>query len=204
MNSSARSATRTLWVAVRVMIAATVVLGVAYPLAVTGIGRWALPAQAGGSIVRAADGRPAGSSLIGQSFTDAHGRPIARYFQSRPSAAGDGYDPGSSGGSNLGPSSAELAARVAARRAQVARFNGVVPAAVPSDAVTASGSGLDPDISAAYARIQIDRVARSRGLPAARVAALVTRYTRGGLAGFSGPARVNVLGLNLALDRQEG
>lgn len=204
MNSSARSATRTLWVAIRVMIAATVVLGVAYPLVVTGIGRWTLPTQAGGSIVRATDGRAVGSTLIGQSFTDSRGRPIARYFQPRPSAAGNGYDAGSSGGSNLGPNSARLAAQMTARRAQVARFNGVSTSAVPSDAVTSSGSGLDPDISLAYARIQVDRVARARRLSAGRVAAVVDRYTRGGLLGFAGPPRVDVLKVNLALDREEG
>ncbi len=204
MNTSIRSTLRTVWVAVRAMAVLTVVLGVGYPLVVTGIGQLTMPGRADGSILRAADGRPAGSALIGQSFTDADGRPLARYFQARPSAAGQGYDAGSSSGSNLGPTNPRLSAAIAQRRQQVARFNGVSPDRVPPDAVTASGSGLDPDISTAYADIQIPRVARARGLPVSRVSAIVRQCTGGRTLGILGEPTVDVLEVNLALDRLEG
>jgi K+-transporting ATPase ATPase C chain len=170
MSASVRNTGRVLLIAARMMLLFTIVLGVAYPLVITGIGQLVFPGRANGSLVYGADGAPAGSELIGQSFSDAAGNPLPEYFQPRPSVAGAGYDPKSSSGSNLGPESPELIAAIKARRAQVARFNGVPEARVPADAVTASGSGLDPDISPAYARIQIDRVARARGLTVPEVA----------------------------------
>jgi len=204
MPTTTRTAGRTVWVAIRAMALLTVLLGLIYPLAITAVGALALPAQAGGSLLRTADGTVVGSSLIGQSFSDAAGAPLARYFQPRPSAAGDGYDAASSSGSNLGPQNPELIAAISERRAQVAAFDGVPESRVPADAVTASSSGLDPHISAAYAAIQVDRVAAARGLPVNDVRALVQRYTQGPDLGFLGETRVNVLELNLALDELKG
>jgi K+-transporting ATPase ATPase C chain len=187
-----------LWVAVRIMLVLTVLLGIVYPLAITAIGQLALPAQAHGSVVRHADGSVAGSSLIGQSFTDAEGKPIPAYFQPRPSASD--YDALASGGSNLGPESRQLIAEIDDRRDQIAEFNGVEPGAVPVDALTASGSGLDPHISPAYAAIQVQRVADARGLSIGDVKRLVAAHTSGRDLGFLGEPRVNVVELNLALD----
>lgn len=189
-----------LWTALRIMLILTVVLGIGYPLLLLGIGQGLFPTQANGSLVHAADGRVAGSALIGQGFTDTHGAPLPEYFQPRPSAAGDGYDPTASAGSNLGPESPELAAQIQDRKDTIAAFNGVPAAAVPADAVTASGSGLDPHISARYARLQADRVAAARDLPPGPVAALVAQATTGRDAGYLGEPRVNVVELNLALD----
>ncbi|MPQ98390.1 potassium-transporting ATPase subunit KdpC [Modestobacter sp. I12A-02628] len=187
--------------AVRAMVLATVALGLLYPLLMTGVAQVIAPDRADGSIV-SVDGAPVGSSLIGQSFTDAAGNPLPRYFQSRPSAAD--YDGTASGGSNLGPNSPELVAAVTERRAAVAAFNGVPESDVPADAVTASASGLDPDISPEYAAIQVQRVASERGVPAAEVQRLVADATDGRDAGFIGAPTVNVLELNLALDRELG
>lgn len=270
---------RTYLAALRMLCVFTVLLGLAYPLVMLGIGRlpW-LSARADGSLVTGSTGRVVGSSLIGQPFTDAAGRPLPEYFQPRPSAVG--YDPTGSGASNLGPESVvdtasgpglltqvcrrSVAAgqldRVDPRRpfctrdgvgavlavfrtggttgriTRVVSLNQPCPAtpflatyqgvrvecarpgadysagvvtpvrgaaagAVPADAVTASGSGLDPHISPDYAREQIPRVARARGLPEGTVARLVDRYTQGRVLGFMGEPRVNVLRLNLALDR---
>lgn len=188
------------WTAIRLMLIFTVLLGVAYPLIVTGIGQAAFNAQANGSLVHAADGRVAGSALIGQRFAGDDGSPLPQYFQPRPSAAGEGYDAMASAGSNLGPESAELVRLIEERRAQAAAFNGVAASAVPVDAVTASGSGLDPGISPAYARIQTRRVAEARGLPVEKVEALVARFTSGRDLGYLGEPRVDVVELNLALD----
>ncbi|GAA2164935.1 potassium-transporting ATPase subunit C [Actinomadura napierensis] len=270
--------------ALRALLVLTAVCGVLYPLAVTAIAQLpGLKAKADGSYV-SADGRRVGSALIGQSFTDAQGRPLKQYFQSRPSAAGDGYDPTSSGASNLGPENIvdtkggpSLLSQVCARSKAVGELEGVdgrrpyctpggagavlsvfgprdaagtvahptrvisvnepcpatpfrseyrgvrvqcaaagqdyresvivpvrgnAPArpVVPSDAVTASGSGLDSGISPAYARLQAPRVARVRGLPAAEVARLIDANTTGRAAGFMGDPAVNVLKLNIALD----
>lgn len=277
---------------VRMLLIFTVITGVAYPLVVTAIAQLpGLKSRADGSTI-SRDGRVVGSELIGQSFTDASGRPLVRYFQSRPSAAGDGYDPTASGASNLGPESIvdtlpdpsvkddtgtrSLLTRVCARSLAVGELEGVsgarpfctsdgvgavlavfyagpgyrgevtrvvslnqtVPStpfiatyhgvtvelaefgrdysaarivavrgdapahpAVPADAVTSSGSGLDPEISPVYARLQEARVARARGITVDRVKALVARYRKGRDLGFLGEARVNVLQLNLALDR---
>jgi potassium-transporting ATPase KdpC subunit len=167
----------------------TLLLGLAYPLAMTGIGQAAFPHQANGSLV-VRDGKVVGSELIGQSFS----RPD--YFWGRPSAAGQGYDARASSGSNLGPSSAKLAERIGA---DAARYGGKVED-VPSDLLTASGSGLDPDISPAAARFQVARVAAARNLGEAQVALLVERAIKSAPLGVLGDPRVNVLELNMALD----
>ncbi|GII23132.1 potassium-transporting ATPase subunit C [Planosporangium mesophilum] len=271
--------------ALRALLVLTALLGIAYPLAVTAVARApGLSHHADGSPVTAG-GRRVGSALIGQSFTGADGRPLARYFQSRPSAAGpgNGYDPAASGGSNLGPNSVvdrgpdrpSLLTQVCARSRAVAVLEGVdgrrpyctrdgvgavlavfhrdgvtgpvtrvvslnqgcpavpfvaayrgvpvecartaedyahgvvtpirgdAPATpvVPADAVTSSGSGLDPHISPAYAKLQVNRVARVRGTTVDKVAELVDRHTAGRVLGFLGEPAVNVLDLNLDLDR---
>lgn len=175
----------------RLLLLLTVVLGVGYPLVIAGFGL-ALPSQAGGSLV-SRDGRVVGSALLGQQFEG------PGWFASRPSAAGDGYDALSSGGSNLGPSNPDLVAAVDERRAAIAGREGVAAAEVPADAVTASGSGLDPHISVEYATLQVARVARERGLDAAAVQQLVAANTEGPDFGFLGRPRVNVVLLNLAV-----
>lgn len=166
----------------------TLLTGIAYPLALTGLAQVAAPAAAAGSLI-VRDGTVVGSALIGQNFAS------ERYFHGRPSAtAPEPYNAASSTGSNLGPSSTALRDSVAAAVAGL----GVKPA--PADLVTASASGLDPDISPASARVQIGRVAAARGLPEARVADLVARHTAGRVLGVLGEPHVNVLALNLALD----
>jgi potassium-transporting ATPase KdpC subunit len=173
----------------------TVLVGLAYPLLLFGVGQLAFRGAADGSLVQGADGRVVGSSLIGQAF-DAPG-----YFWGRPSAAGDGYDAGASGASNLGPTSRKLADTVRQRvRALLVSHPGATAADIPAELVTASGSGLDPDISPAAASFQVDRVAAARGLDPGRVRALVRQHTEGRDLGFLGEPRVNVLRLNLALD----
>ncbi|MGJ0390369.1 potassium-transporting ATPase subunit KdpC [Microbacterium sp. CGR1] len=198
--SSSRTLARTTGVAIRAMLVLTLVLGVGYTLVVTGIGQLLLPFQANGSPL--ADGK--GSSLIGQPFTDADGEALPQYFQSRPSAAGDGYDGAGSSGSNLGPENPDLVAAIGERQAAIAEREGVSVDAVPADAVTASGSGLDPHISVAYALLQVPRVAAERGLPEQQVRDLVESRIQGRDLGFLGEERINVAELNLALDEQEG
>lgn len=185
-------------VAVRAMVVFTAVLGVAYPAAVLGVGQLAFPAQAGGSLL-VQGGEVVGSSLISQSFADADGAPLPQWFQSRPSAAG--YDAGASTGSNLGPENADLVASIQERRASIAAFEGVDPAEVPADALTASGSGLDPAISPAYALLQVPRVAAARGLDEDAVRTLVEARTEGRALGYLGEPSVDVLELNAALAR---
>jgi K+-transporting ATPase ATPase C chain len=172
----------------------TVLTGLAYPLAVTGVAQLAFPHRADGSLVER-DGVVVGSSLIGQQFAG------ARWFHPRPSAAGDGYDAMASSASNLGPTNPTLLADVRARAEAYRRENGLPAGApVPPDAVTSSGSGLDPGISVANARIQAARVARARGVPLADVMRLVSAHTDGRSLGFLGEPAVDVLELNLALD----
>jgi K+-transporting ATPase ATPase C chain len=167
----------------------------------TGIAQVMAPGRADGSLLHSA-GRVVGSSLIGQAYVDAKGAPLAQYFQSRPSASG--YDGAASGGSNLGPDSPDLAKAVLDRRAAIAAFDGVPASAVPPDAVTASASGLDAGISPAYAAIQVDRVARRRGVPRPGVARMVAAATVGRDLGFIGSPYVEVTVLNLALDERFG
>jgi len=201
MKASSTGPGRVYWVALRAMVMFTVVVGIGYTLVITGIGQLVLPAQARGSVVHGADGQVAGSALIGQSFTDASGSPLKQYFQPRPSAAGKGYDPTASGGTNWGPENPDLIKAITERKAQIAAFDGVSQDQVPPDALTASGSGLDPDISTAYAEIQVNRVAQARNLTPAQVRDLVAAHTQGRALGFLGEPTVDVVELNLALDR---
>lgn len=196
-TTSLRGSSRQYWVALRVLIALTV-LSILYTLVITGIGQLVLPGRSNGSAVTSG-GRTVGSSLIGQSFTTAKGAPISRWFQSRPSAAGDGYDGDASGASNLGPDDPALVKSIDQRRTSIAALDGVSAAEVPADAVTASGSGLDPQISPAYARLQVDAVASARGISATAVRALVARYTKPAELGYLGQPTVNVVQLNVAL-----
>ncbi|WP_348788028.1 potassium-transporting ATPase subunit KdpC [Leifsonia sp. NPDC080035] len=193
-----RGAWRHYWVALRALLVLTVVLGVGYTAVVTGIGQLALPAQANGSLI-SSDGRVVGSALIGQSFTDGKGKPLAQWFQSRPSAAGDGYDAEASSGSNLAAGNPVQVKAVKERTAAIEERDGVTAAQIPSDAVTASGSGLDPHISPAYALLQVKRVADARGLPEDTVRKLVESRIQGRDLGYLGDPTVNVLQLNLAL-----
>jgi K+-transporting ATPase ATPase C chain len=171
----------------------TAILGIGYPLAVTGVAKLAFPAQAEGSLVRNEAGQVVGSALIAQPFAK------PEYLHPRPSAAGTGgYDPTASGGSNYGPLNADLARRVRADAAALRASTGHQE--IPDDAVTTSGSGLDPDISPAYALLQADRIARARGVPAARVRAVIAAHVRGPALGFLGQPAVNVLMTNRALD----
>ncbi len=180
------------------ILAFTIVCGVAYPAVVWAIGQVAFNSQANGSIVKV-DGKAVGSSMIGQTFTS------ARYFHPRPTAlAVDGkefYDASTSGGSNLGPNSKVLAATVKARLQAVEKTYGVTAMQVPADMVTASFSGLDPDISVPNARIQAPVVAKARGIPVSKVLDLIKKRTDDPTLGFIGSTRINVLDLNLALDR---
>ena len=177
----------------------TVLTGIIYPLAVFGIAQTIFPRQAGGSIIVASN-KVVGSSLIGQNFSS------PKYFQSRPSAAGDkGYDASNSGGSNLGPTNKALIDAVKLRLKNLVESNpGVDPRQVPIDLVTASGSGLDPEISPAAASLQVARVAYARGLSEDQVRQLIADNTRPRSAGIFGEPGVNVLLLNLALDRAAG
>jgi len=177
------------------LLVLTAVVGLAYPLALTGFAQVAFPDRADGSLLKQ-DGKVVGSKLIGQSFG---GKP--QYFQSRPSAAGDGYDPLASSASNLGPENMDLIDAIKVRRAAAVKLDGTAPDKVAPDALLASASGLDAYISPTYADQQVERVARERGLDPTTVRRLVDTYTAGRVLGFLGEPGVNVLVLNLALDR---
>jgi len=169
----------------------TLLLGLGYPLAITGIATFAMPALAEGSLIRDAHGQVIGSSLIGQGFVR------AEYLHPRPSAAGKGYEANNSGGSNYGPLNPDLAKRIKGA-ANALRASGI--AAIPADAVTTSASGLDPDISPAYALLQAPRIAAARGADPAKVRAFIAARVQQPFLGFIGQPRVNVLTTNLALD----
>ena len=218
MATSTPPALRQHAAALRMLLTLTVIVGLVYPLTMTGLAQVAFPAHAHGSLVTR-DGRTVGSTLIGQAFTRPvleHGKPKVdaagtvvtaadpAYFQSRPSAAGAGYDPLATSASNLALDNPVLVKQVRQRQAQAAALDGVAPGRVAPDAVLASGSGLDPQISPEYAAEQVSRVARVRHLPRVRVLALVERFTQGRTLGFLGEPRVNVLLLNLALDALPG
>jgi len=188
---------RQAWVSLRAMVVLTVVLGVLYPAVIWVIGL-AMPSQSNGSLVRE-NGQVVGSSLIGQSFTDKKGNALPEWFQSRPSAAGAGYDGAASSGSNYGPQNKDLIKAIKVRQAAIEKSDGVTVDQIPADAVTASGSGLDPDISEAYALIQVDRVAQARRLSVDAVRALVEKHVDARPLGYLGEPTVNVLQLNLAL-----
>ena len=179
-------------IAIWMTLATTVLLGIVYPIVVTGLAQILFPRQANGELIRA-NGKIIGSQLIGQPFTS------RGYFYSRPSAAGAaGYDPTASGGSNLGPTNKSLLDRVSAQVKTLQPENPDTP--IPADLVTTSGSGLDPDISPAAAQFQVPRVAHERGISEDEVRALVKKHTQGRQLGFLGEPRVNVLELNLDLN----
>jgi potassium-transporting ATPase KdpC subunit len=194
--------------ALRLLVVFTVITGIIYPVFMWGVAQAAFNKQANGSTVTF-HGRVVGSSLLCQEFVDAKGNPLAQYFLPRPSAAipsgaknDFGCDPTSSAASNYGPNNPAFIALVKQRQQQIASFDHVKISQIPPDAVTASGSGLDPDISPANAAIQVNRVAAARHISPAVVSALVAQYTEGRQLGFLGEPVVNVLELNVALDQK--
>ena len=193
--------------AFRALLVFTVLCGLIYPAVMIGVGQLAFHNQANGSMV-SFNGRVAGSGLLCQEFTDAKGNPLPQYFQPRPSDAVNpsdktdyGCDPGYSAASNLGPNNPDLVKLIKQRQQAVAAFDHVRVSQIPPDAVTASGSGLDPGISPQNAAIQVNRVAAARHLPVSTVKDLVATYTSGRVLGFLGEPAVNVLNLNIALDQ---
>ncbi|WP_225830042.1 potassium-transporting ATPase subunit KdpC [Streptomyces sp. NK08204] len=197
MNNSFVNVGRMTWAALRMLLVLTVVTGIVYPLVVTGIGQAAFRSKANGSIVKAG-GKEVGSSLIGQSWnikgTD---KPDPKWFQPRPSNSN--YDPLTTGSSQLSAGNPKLVQMVKDAKKRVAEFNRVPQSEVPKDAVTGSASAIDPDISPAYAGIQVGRVAKANGLPVVQVQELVREHTDGRTLGFMGEPHVNVLALNIAL-----
>jgi K+-transporting ATPase ATPase C chain len=199
---------RQLLSALRVTIVLTVLLGLIYPAVITGVAQLAFRDKANGSLAHDGKGQVVGSSLIGQTFADKGGNPLAEYFQPRPSATVDAngkplpYNTANSSASNLGPSNPDLLKAVADRVAAYRQLNGIPPGTpVPVDAVTASASGLDPDISVANARDQAQRVAAARHVPVATITTLLNNHIDPRAWGVLGEDTVNVLDLNLALDR---
>lgn len=189
----------TFWTALKMTLALTVLTGIIYPLVIAGLANLLFPFQAQGSLI-SHDGRVVGSALIGQNFS------APRYFHGRPSAAGDkGYDASASSGSNLGPTNKILIATVRQRLKELIEKNpGITAAQVPIDIVTASGSGLDPEISPAAADLQVPAIAKTRGLREEQLRAVVRSHTRPRWGGMLGEPGVNVLKLNLALDDLSG
>ena len=181
--------------AVRMTLVLTVLAGLLYPGLVTGIAKVIFPHQANGSLIEV-NGKVVGSELIGQKFTK------PEYFQGRPSAAGDGYDAANSGASNYGPTNQKLVDRIKADAEKFRKENPDFTGPIPADLLTASASGLDPDLSPASAAAQAARVAKARGVGEAQIQELVDRVTKGRDLGFLGEPRVNVLKLNLALDEK--
>ena len=181
--------------AILLTVTLMVITGLAYPGIVTGLAQLMFPRQANGSLA-SKDGRVVGSSLIGQKFAEPW------YFHPRPSAAGDGYDATASGGTNKGPTDRRLADTLITSAVAAAIKDGAVKGKIPADMVTASASGLDPHISPANAQLQVARVAASRGASAGAIRALIERHTESRQFGIFGDPRVNVLQLNLALDRE--
>ena len=200
------SSVRQYLAALRLLLVFTVICGIAYPVFMWGVAQAAFKHQADGSLVTD-NGQVVGSSLLCQEFVNAKGDPLPQYFQPRPSSATSGAstdygcDPGYSAASNLGPNSPTLLTDVKQREKEIEALDHVTLAQIPPDAVTASGSGLDPDISPAYAAIQVDTVAATRHLPVSAVQALVSKFTQGRNLGFLGEPRVGVLTLNIALDQ---
>jgi potassium-transporting ATPase KdpC subunit len=194
--------------AFRALLVFTVLCGLIYPFVMVGVSQVAFHNHANGSMV-SYNGKTVGSALLCQEFTDAKGNPLPQYFQPRPSYAipspapkGDyGCDPTFSAASNLGPTNPTLIQAIAQRQKQIAAFDHVPVSQIPADAVTGSGSGLDPDISPQNAAIQVNRVAAARHLPVSVVKNLVAKYTSGRILGFLGEPSVNVLNLNIALDQ---
>jgi potassium-transporting ATPase KdpC subunit len=199
MANQTSSALTLLAQAARATAVTLLLTGLAYPLLVTGLAQLLFPSRAGGSLVEDGKGRVVGSELVAQGFT------APGYLWPRPSAAGDkGWDPTASGGSNLGPTSAKLRARVAAEADRLRRENPAALGPVPAELVTTSGSGLDPHLPPAAAHWQAARIAAARGLALDRVQAVIEEATEGRDLGFLGEPRVNVLLVNLALDRRFG
>ena len=196
--------------AFRALLVFTVLLGIVYPVVMWGVSQAAFKNQANGSLITL-NGKVVGSSLLCQEFVDAKGHPLPQYFQPRPSNAANaadksdfGCDAGFSGAANLGPDNPDLVTDVRQLQQAISKFDHVPVSQIPPDAVTTSGSGLDPDISPAYAKIQAARVAAARHLPAATVRSLVSENTGGRDIGFLGEPGVNVLTLNIALDSLPG
>ena len=192
----------------RILLVFTVICGFVYPLVMLGVSQVAFHNQANGSLV-SYNGHVVGSSLLCQEFTDAKGNPLPQYFQPRPSAASNalvktdyGCNPLFSAASNLGPTNPVLIKDIKTRQQQIAAFDHVKISQIPADAVTASGSGLDPAISPQNAAIQVNRVAAARHVSPAAIRALVTQFTQGRTLGFLGEPRVDVLTLNIALDQR--
>ena len=193
--------------AFRALLVFTVLCGLIYPAVMVGVAQLVAPNHANGSMV-SYNGRTVGSALLCQEFVDAKGNPLPKYFQPRPSAAVDatsktdyGCNPLFSAASNLGPNNPDQIKLIKERQQAIAAFDHVPVSEIPADAVTASGSGLDPGISPQNAAIQVNRVAQARNLPTSEVKALVDKYTQGRTFGFLGEPAVNVLKLNIALDQ---